>query len=165
MNRKSWNRVFGAVSAAVLLAVAQGALAAPKVEAAWARPTVKGQPAGGGFLRIDNTGGPADRLVGATAGGAATAVELHSMSMEGDVMRMRRVDAIDIPADGKVELKPGGLHLMLVGLGAPLEERTVVPLTLRFEKAGDVQVQMLVGPAPAGEPKTHEGHDHSGHKH
>ena len=165
MNRKHWNRGIASLAVAGLLAVSQAALAAPKVEAAWARPTVKGQPAGGGFLRIDNSGGPADRLIGASAGTAAAAVELHSMSMDGDVMRMRRVEAIDVPADGKVELKPGGLHLMLMGLTAPLESRSVVPLTLRFEKAGDVQVQMMVGPAPAGEPKMHEGHDHSGHKH
>jgi copper(I)-binding protein len=167
VTHKAWIRGAAASALAGLLAAGQPVLAAPQVEAAWARPTAKGQPAGGGYLRIDNKGGAADRLLGASAGAAAASVELHSMSMDGDVMRMRRVDAIDVPAGGTVELKPGGLHLMLMGLTAPLEPHTVVPLTLRFEKAGEVQVQMKVAPKPAGEPKMHDDHaghgDHAGH--
>lgn len=130
--------------------------AQPKVEQAWARPTAQGQAAGGGYLRIDNRTGAADRLLGASASGVASAVELHSMSMDGDVMRMRKVDAIDVPAGGTVELKPGGLHLMLIGLSAPLKAHTMVPLVLRFEKAGELRVQMHVGPGTTDQPQTHD---------
>ena len=72
------------------------------------------------------------------------------MRMEGDVMRMRQVDAIELPPGATVELKPGGMHLMLMGLKQPLKADDKVPLTLRFEKAGEVTVQMSVeAPKPA----------------
>lgn len=119
---------------------------APSVANAWARPTVAGQSGGGGFLTI--TGGvAADRLLSASAAVAPT-VELHTMAMDGNVMRMRRVDAIDVPAGKTVELKPGGLHVMFVGLVQPLQAGTRFPLTLRFEKAGDVKVDVQVTATP-----------------
>lgn len=130
---------------------------APKVTDAWARPTVQGQTAGGGYLRIDNRAGAADRLVGARTT-VSERVELHHMSMDGDVMRMRRIEAIDVPAGGSVELKPGGLHLMLLPLKAPLRAGTRFALTLRFEKAGEVEVQAEV--APVTPPQGHGGHKH-----
>ena len=114
----------------------------PKVEAAWARPTVSGQSGGGGFLKI--TGGSAnDRLLSASAGVSKMA-ELHTMEMDGDVMRMRPVDGIAIPAGATVELKPGGNHVMFMGLTQTLKAGARFPLTLRFEKAGEVKVDMLV---------------------
>lgn len=114
----------------------------PKVEAAWARPTVSGQSGGGGFLKI--TGGSAnDRLLSASAGVSKMA-ELHTMEMDGDVMRMRPVDGIAIPAGATVELKPGGSHVMFMGLTQTLKAGARFPLTLRFEKAGEVKVDMLV---------------------
>ncbi len=120
--------------------------AAVKVEAAWARPTVAGQAAGGGFLKI--TGGPAaDRLLGGSAG-ISKAVELHTMQMDGDVMRMREMPGIDVPAGQAVELKPGGLHLMFTGLKQPLKAGESFPLTLRFEKAGEVKVEVKVAAQP-----------------
>ena len=77
-------------------------------------------------------------------------VELHQMQMQGDVMRMRQVDAIDIPANKSVALEPGGLHIMLVGLKAPLKEGDRFPMTLTFEKAGEVKVDVVVeGVKPA----------------
>ena len=97
-----------------------------------------GQTAGGGYLKLQNSG-PADRLVGASAP-VSSSVELHSMTMEGDVMRMRQLEAIDVPAGKTVELKPGGLHLMLMGLKAPLKAGDSFVLKLRFEKAGEVAV-------------------------
>ncbi len=133
-----------------------------KVEGAWARPTVQGQGAGGGFLKI--TGGAAgDRLVsGSTT--ISKAVELHTMSMDGDVMRMRQVPAIEVPAGGMVELKPGGLHVMFMGLKQPLKAGDSFPLTLRFEKAGEVKVDVKVSAQPpAGAAAGHGGH--GGHKH
>jgi len=114
---------------------------APKVEGAWARPTVAGQAGGGGFLKI--TSPTADRLISASAPVSKT-VELHTMQMEGNVMRMREVPAIEIPAGQTVELKPGGLHVMFIGLTQTLNVGATFPLTLRFEKAGEVKVEVKV---------------------
>ena len=113
-----------------------------KIAHPWARPTVAGQMAGGGFLKLTNAG-KADRLISASAD-FAERVELHSMKMDGDVMRMRQVEGIDIPAGQTVELKPGGFHLMFMGLKQPLAKDSRVPLKLKFEKAGEVTVEIKV---------------------
>ena len=128
--------------AALLTAAAQAQTAAPKIEAAWARPTVAGQAGGGGFLKITG-GAAADRLVSGNAG-VAKAVELHTMEMDGNVMRMRQIDAIEVPAGQTIELKPGGRHIMFVGLTKTLKNGDHFPLTLRFEKAGEVRVDVKV---------------------
>jgi copper(I)-binding protein len=132
------------------LALAASAQTAPKVEAAWARPTVAGQSGGGGFLTITG-GATGDRLLSASAG-VAKMVELHTMEMDGNVMRMRQIDAIDVPAGQAVELKPGGRHIMFMGLTQTLKSGAHFPMTLRFEKAGEVKVDVRVMPqAPAVE--------------
>ena len=113
-----------------------------KVQSAWARPTVAGQSAGGAYLKIAG-GASADRLLSATTP-AARSVEVHTMEMDGNVMRMRPVDSVAVPARQTVELKPGGLHVMLMGLAQPLQAGSAFPLTLRFEKAGEVKVQVRV---------------------
>jgi copper(I)-binding protein len=129
-------------AAAAALTLSAHAQTAPKVEAAWARPTVQGQAGGGGFLKI--TGGSAgDRLVSASAGISKT-VELHTMEMDGNIMRMRPIDAIDVPAGKTVELKPGGMHVMFIGLTQTLKNGASFPLTLKFEKAGEVKVDVKV---------------------
>ncbi|HLL19214.1 MAG TPA: copper chaperone PCu(A)C [Rubrivivax sp.] len=129
--------------AAVQLSCSSEALAqAAKVDGAWARPTVAGQSVGGGYLKIIG-GANADRLLSASAP-VAKQTELHTMTMDGDVMRMRPVDAVAVPPRQIVELKPGGIHLMFVGLAKPLTTGSTFPLTLRFEKAGDVIVQVKV---------------------
>jgi len=133
-------------SALALAAAGSHAQTAVTVESPWARPTVQGQAAGGGFLRI--VGGPtSDKLVSASAD-IAGRVELHTMSMDGNVMRMRQVDSIDIPAGKTVELKPGGLHVMFMDIKTPLKTGASFPLTLKFEKAGDVKVNVAVQPGP-----------------
>jgi copper(I)-binding protein len=142
----SISRLLFASAAALLMATAAGAQTAPRVEEAWARPTVAGQTSGGAFLRIIG-GSTGDRLVSAGARVAKVA-ELHTMEMDGNVMRMRPVAAIDIPAGQTVELKPGGLHVMFVGLTQKLQTGTSFPLTLRFEKAGEVQVDVQVRTMP-----------------
>jgi len=141
---------------AVALAVASAAAVAqvPKIADAWARSTVSGQTAGGGYLRIDNKGGGADRLVAVSAD-VSTTVELHTMTMDGDVMRMREVSAIEVPAGQTIELKPGGFHIMFMGLKAPLKAGSSFPLMLKFEKAGEVKTRMQVA-APGAD----KGHDH-----
>ena len=117
-----------------------------QIQDAWARPTVPGQTVGGGYFRVD--GGPtADRLTAASTD-IAQAVELHTMRMDGDVMRMRQLDSVDVPANQSVEFKPGGMHVMLIGLKTPLKVGNSFPITLRFEKAGPVSVNVRVLPAP-----------------
>jgi periplasmic copper chaperone A len=108
----------------------------------WARPTAAGQVAGGGYLKLTNAGA-ADRLVSVSSE-VATSVELHTMRMDGNVMRMRQVDGIDLPASQTVELKPGGFHIMFMGLKAPLKEGSSFPAKLTFEKAGEVMVEVKV---------------------
>jgi copper(I)-binding protein len=119
----------------------------------YARATAAGQPTGGGFLALQNAGAD-DRLLSATAD-VSKAVELHTMSMEGDVMRMRQVDAVALPAGKAVELKPGGLHIMFIGLKAPLKEGDKFPLKLKFEKAGEVTVTVNVEAAGASHEMKH----------
>jgi periplasmic copper chaperone A len=97
---------------------------------------------GGGYLKLENKGAE-DKLLSASTE-VATSVEMHSMSMEGDVMRMRQIDHIALPQGKTVELKPGALHLMLVGLKAPLKDGDKFPLKLKFEKAGEVTVTVNV---------------------
>jgi hypothetical protein len=108
----------------------------------YARSTVLGQPTGGAYLRLDNRGA-ADRLVSVRAD-VSRQVQLHISRMEGEVMHMREVDAIDLPAHQAVQLQPGGTHIMLVGLKAPLKVGESFPMTLKFEKAGEVKVEVKV---------------------
>ncbi|MCZ4304380.1 copper chaperone PCu(A)C [Zoogloeaceae bacterium G21618-S1] len=111
----------------------------------WVRGTVAAQKATGAFMGL--TAAKPMRLVGASSP-AAPVVEVHEMRMENDVMKMRPVAAIDLPAGQTVALKPGGYHIMLMGLTAPLSAGATVPLTLRFEAADgqreDVQVEAPV---------------------
>jgi copper(I)-binding protein len=129
-----------------------------KIEDAKARATVPAQRMSGGFMKIENKGG-ADKLLAASSSVSKT-MELHTMSMEGNVMKMREIKAIEIPANGKVELKSGGLHLMFIDLKEQLKPGSTIKVKLKFEKAGEVEVPFKVMGHPAhGEP----GHDHSKH--
>ncbi|MES2959583.1 MAG: copper chaperone PCu(A)C [Pseudomonadota bacterium] len=119
-----------------------------KIDHPWARPTLPGQSAGGAYLGLHNGGATPDRLLGGSTPAAAR-VELHEMRMQGDVMRMREVPALDLAPGKPVKLAPGGLHLMLFGLKAPLKLGDKLPLKLRFEKAGEIEVMLHVENAPA----------------
>ena len=122
---------------------------------AWARETAQGQKDGGGFLTITNAASKPDRLVGASSGVAAQ-TQVHSMTMDHGIMRMRQVaGGLVIPAHGTLELKPGGYHIMLIGLRHPLRAGETVKLVLRFEHAGDVPAQLAVEPAGATGPDMH----------
>lgn len=140
--------------AAAALVFTAAVQAQPKIEHPYARATMPGQPNGGGYLKIDNAAGAADRLVAASAEVSKT-VELHTMKLDNNVMRMRQIDAIDVPAGQAVELKPGGMHLMFIGLKAPLKAGDSFPVKLSFEKAGEVVVDVKVEAAAAG-----HGHKH-----
>ncbi|MCF3638532.1 copper chaperone PCu(A)C [Rhizobium sp. TRM95111] len=109
------------------------------------KATLPGQPVGGGFLTIVNHGDAADRLVSVTAPAVSDDVQLHEMTIENDVMTMRRLaGGVEIPAGGTVDLKPGGLHIMFMGLKQPLKEGEKIAATLTFEKAGTVDVEFNI---------------------
>ncbi|HUJ86112.1 MAG TPA: copper chaperone PCu(A)C [Burkholderiales bacterium] len=122
-----------------------------EIDHPWARATPPGASVGGGYVTVRNAGDGADRLIGASSP-AADHVELHIMAMDNGVMRMRQVPSFKVPAHGQLMLKPGGNHLMFLGLKQPLEPGERVPVKLRFEKAGEVEVQLEVGPMGASAP-------------
>jgi len=140
--------IFLKIGAAIGIALsgtvsAQNALVGPiKIENGYTRATAPGQQVAGGFLKIENKGA-ADQLISASSP-AAGEVQLHEMAMEGNVMKMRQVKDIAVPAGGAVELKPGGLHLMFVNIKAPFSTGETVPVKLTFAKAGEVEVKMPV---------------------
>jgi copper(I)-binding protein len=104
-----------------------------------ARATAPGQSISSAYLTIENKGTSADRLV-AVSFARAKEVQLHEMKMDGDKMMMRQITSVEIPANGIVELKPGGNHLMLMGLDSPIKDGEQLKMTLQFEKAGKVDV-------------------------
>jgi copper(I)-binding protein len=135
---------------------------------AWARATVQGQKATGAFMKItakDNT-----KLI-AVSSPVAGVAEIHEMKMDKDVMKMAALpNGLDLPAGKAVELKPGGYHLMLMDLKAPLTKDTTVPLTLTLQDAKGVKstlaLKVLVGmQAPAMPSHDHSTHNHNEHKH
>ncbi|QJE72025.1 copper chaperone PCu(A)C [Aerophototrophica crusticola] len=128
---------------------------------AWARATTSQARNGGAFLTLSNPGTAPDRLVAAAAPDVAEKVELHTHLMEGGVARMRPVEGgIEVPAGGSVVLKPGGYHVMLMGLKRPLKPGESFPLALTLEKAGTLPVTVQVW-APGQEPAAHAGHNHA----
>lgn len=119
----------------------------------WTRATAPTAKSGGGFMTITNKGTTADRLVSARSNSAAR-VEIHEMKMDGSVMRMRELEkGLEIPPGATVALKPGGFHIMFMELKAPFAVNGKVPLTLVFEKAGSIDVEMTVEAMGAGAPK------------
>lgn len=126
-----------------------------KIDHPWARATLPGQSVGGAYLSVHNRGSAPDRLLGASTPAAAL-VEVHEMRMEGDLMRMRELPALDLPAGKQVKLSPGGLHLMLMELKRPLKVGDRLALRLRFEKAGEVELTLHVeNPVASPDPHKH----------
>jgi len=128
----------------LLALVATPVLAQIKIEDAWTRATAPGAKIAAGYMTIRNGGKTPDKLVAASSS-VAEKVETHVTVKDGDIFRMREVKGYDVPAGGSFELKPGGAHLMLVNVKAPLKEGDKVPLTLRFERAGEVKTTLQVG--------------------
>ncbi len=154
-----------------LPAVAQTVASGPlKVEAAWIRASVPGQAGTAAFMRLTAT--EPMTLVGLVTPAAGVA-EVHEMKLEGDVMRMRAIPSLALPAGRAVELKPGGYHLMLMDLKSPLKVDTRVPLTLVLrdakgtERRVDLQVPVaLRTPGAAGHAgEAGHGAHGAGHKH
>jgi copper(I)-binding protein len=122
----------------------------------WTRATPPTAKAGGGFVTIINKGATPDRLIAARST-VSDKVEIHEMKMDGNVMRMRELDkGLEIPPGATVTLKPGGLHIMFMELKAPFANDTKVPVTLVFEKAGSVNVELLVQAMGAQPPVQHK---------
>lgn len=141
--------------ALALLATAAHAAGAAgiAIQDAWTRATAPGQVVAGGFMTVVNTGTTADRLLRASST-AARAVQMHESRVDDGVMRMREMtDGVTVPAGGRVEFKPRGLHLMLVDLKAPLQAGARVPVTFEFAHAGRItasfRVEALAAPGQA----------------
>jgi periplasmic copper chaperone A len=154
----------GRAALGVLLAALACARAAAGAEPsihivdAWARATPPGVETGAVYCKIQNHGG-ADRLVGARSSAART-VEIHASVAQNGVVEMRRIDALPLDTGASVELTPGGTHVMLVGLAAPLVAGAKIELTLVFATAGIVTVEVPVVDARTP-PAAHE-HEHHG---
>ena len=127
-----------------------------EVKNAWARATPGIAENGAAYLTIVSP--VADRLTGVSTPEAKKA-ELHNMTMEGGIMRMRPLSGVELPAGQPVTLKPGGTHIMLMGLKQPLKQGESFPLTLSFEKTGSKEVTVAVeGPGAMGPQAQGMGH-------
>jgi hypothetical protein len=161
---KYWARLVGLlVFLAVVTACSSGGAvtATMEVQDAWARAATAMGTGGHGsmatpavmmegmgansaaYMILRNNGAAADRLVGAESD-VAEAVELHISEMQGEVMTMRPIEYVEVPANGEAELKPGGMHIMLIGLKKDLKPGDKITLTLIFENAGRMDVQAEV---------------------
>jgi hypothetical protein len=131
------------LKALLLLAPALGFAGPPvTITAAWARATPPGVTTAAAYLTVTNDGA-ADRLLGASSP-AARQVLLHAEVEEHGMQHMRQLENVEVPAHSNVELAPGRMHLMLVDIAAPLTPDATIKLTLRFEKAGDLTIDVPV---------------------
>lgn len=166
MTRSAFVIAVLAVFAAVPARAEDFTAGAMKISSPWVRATPKGAPVGGGYMTIINSGSVPDRLIGGTSD-ASNRFEIHEMSMDNGVMKMRPVTGgIEIKPGQTIELKPGGYHVMFVGVKEPFERGQHVKATLQFEKAGIVPIDFAVegigaqtggSNVPAGMSKQH-GH-------
>lgn len=121
-----------------------------EISGAWSRPSIGKSTRSVAYLTIANTGGMDDRLLEVT-GAISDKVELHATIKDGDVMRMRPVEnGVAVPAGDTVTFGPAGLHVMLIGLKKPLKEGERFPLTLLFEKAGEIKADVAVAKSAPG---------------
>lgn len=151
------------LAALAALAATGNAAAQVTVKDPWVRGTVAQQKATGAFMQLEAR--QDTRLVEARSP-VAGAVEIHEMKMENNIMKMRAIAGLDIPAGKAVDLKPGGYHVMLLDLKEQMKEGASVPVTLVFEgkdkKRETVEIKAMVRPLAGGAAKKD---DHSGHKH
>lgn len=133
------------------------------IEEPWSRATPAGATVAAGYLKIRNTGAESDTLLGGTAT-VAERIEVHEVIHKDGIASMRKLaEGLQIPARGSVELKPGGLHLMLIGLKSGLVAGETVKIVLKFKRAGAVAVDFAV--APVGAASANNGHNGHGHHH
>ncbi len=129
-------------------------LATLAIDHPFARATPPGAQVGGAYMTIDNKGTANDKLLRASSPAAAQ-VQIHMMSMDGNVMRMREVAGLDVPAGKQVALSTGGYHLMMIDLKKPLAVGERVPMTLTFEHAGTIVVDVAVESMTAADHPAH----------
>ena len=142
----------------VSLGALAGAADSVTVQDPYVRLAPPNAPATGAFMVIRN-GGDKDVKVVSASNPASKMTELHTHLNEGGVMKMRPVPAIDIKAKGEAVLKPGGLHVMLIDLKAPMKEGDIVPITLSFDDGSSKQVDAkVVRPTAAAMPMDHKHH-------
>ena len=127
------------------------------IENPWARATPGGARTGAAYMTLINEGTTADRLLGA-ASPVAREVQFHKVTEESGISRMRDLKSIDIASGAKVLLKPGNIHIMLVGLKQPLKQGETFPLTLEFEKAGRIDVTVATARVGAMRPDSDMHH-------
>ncbi len=133
-----------AIALMFVAALAAAQPAAIVIDHAHARATVPGQTTGAAYVDIENRGKTEDKLLKISSPVAQSA-EVHSMTMDGSIMRMREVPQIDLKPAAKVSMAANeGLHIMLIGLKAPLRPGQKIPLALRFEKAGKIEIEAVV---------------------
>ena len=135
------------------------ALGAISIEDPWSRELPPVAPNGAAYLRVENGGNTAARIVSAHSP-VAGRVEIHAHEMDAGVMKMRHLHSLEVPAQGSVAFEPGGLHLMLIGLKEPLVAGKGFPLTLVFEEAGEIQVTVRITAGGAPERSGHGNHEH-----
>ena len=109
----------------------------------WSRATAPGAKVAAGYMELRNSGAQPDRLLSAEPP-VAKRVEMHVARRDGEVMKMRQVQSFEVPARERYEMRPGGSHLMLVDIARPLKKGERFPLKLRFERAGEIEVQVEV---------------------
>ena len=152
------------VSLVLALSAAVVSAASLTARDGWIRPAPPVAKVRAGYVVIENAS-EAEVVLTKAESPDFGAIEIHTMYDDAGTMRMRRVPELRVPAKGKVELKPGGLHLMLFGLREAVAEGGHIPVTLTFETAGSIAIEALVGP-PGDLPAEHDGAapaDHSGH--
>jgi copper(I)-binding protein len=164
MDRRLLLQIAAAVglTLASILAIAVASRAdAQKIEVrdAFARATIGASMNGVVYLTVENRAAVPDRLLGATTP-AAERAELHEHRRDGNVLRMRRLDAVEVAPHAAVEFRPGGTHVMLLGLKTPLKEGESFPLSLEFETAGRITIEVPVKSIAAGAigPAAHDAH-------
>jgi copper(I)-binding protein len=141
LSRRTLSLVFGALCVTVV--AAKGPTPGITVSDAWTRPTMEGMPMGVAYFTIVNARDDEDVLLSASTPVAAQ-VEMHETRFEDGMAKMRPLAGIRVPARGRVAVAPGGIHLMLVDLKAPLVAGTKVPMTLQFRNAGRIEIQLAV---------------------
>lgn len=114
-----------------------------QIEDAWARESPPTVTNGAAYMTLTNEADAMDRLVAASSE-VAQVIELHTHTMEGNVMQMRQIDAIEVKPGESTVLEPGGLHIMLIGLNEPLKAGQTFPMTLEFEQAGTIPIEVEV---------------------
>ena len=149
------------LTASLLLACSTLYAQTVEVKDAWVRSTVPGQKGTGAFMSIMAKDGA--KLVGVSSP-VAGVVQVHEMKMEGDIMKMRAVPVLDLPAGQTVQLKPGGYHVMLMDLKQPLPKDSKVPLTLRLQDAKGLESRLeLTLPVSTQAPSAAGDEDKTGH--